>query len=182
MSYLKAETHWKDSVFVSLRKLCFGCDTALVLVREKKAGCGRLDDSARLGSQASLKASRRPLQLRTMVLIVGTTSVVSWVYEFFPPQNLQPFGRTDYNVYSTFQSHEPEFDYLKSVEIEEKINDISWLKRRSPAHFLLSTNGKCPLSLLGLSFGDPRTSCNGGATDKPVVRRTDHRTEVDKVF
>jgi hypothetical protein len=56
-------------------------------------------------------------------------------------QNKQPFGRTDYNVYSTFQSHEPEFDYLKSVEIEEKINDIAWLKRRSPAHFILSTNG-----------------------------------------
>ncbi|GAU91585.1 hypothetical protein RvY_03812 [Ramazzottius varieornatus] len=57
-------------------------------------------------------------------------------------ENKQPFGRTDYNVYSTFQSHEPEFDYLKSVEIEEKINDIAWLKRRSPALFLLSTNDK----------------------------------------
>ena len=27
-------------------------------------------------------------------------------------------------MYSTFQSHEPEFDYLKSLEIEEKINKI----------------------------------------------------------
>jgi len=35
----------------------------------------------------------------------------------------------DYNVYSTFQSHEPEFDYLKSLEIEEKINKIRWLKQ-----------------------------------------------------
>eukprot|EP00117_Sycon_ciliatum_P040312 scpid64505/ scgid29642/ Protein phosphatase PP2A 55 kDa regulatory subunit; Protein phosphatase PP2A regulatory subunit B; Protein twins len=26
----------------------------------------------------------------------------------------------DYNVYCTFQSHEAEFDYLKSLEIEEK--------------------------------------------------------------
>ena len=49
--------------------------------------------------------------------------------------------RGDYNVYSTFQSHEPEFDYLKSLEIEEKINKIRWLKRANPAHFLLSTNG-----------------------------------------
>ena len=32
--------------------------------------------------------------------------------------------RGEYNVYSTFQSHEPEFDYLKSLEIEEKINKI----------------------------------------------------------
>ena len=50
--------------------------------------------------------------------------------------------RGEYNVYSTFQSHEPEFDYLKSLEIEEKINKIRWLKRKNPAHFLLSTNGK----------------------------------------
>lgn len=52
-----------------------------------------------------------------------------------------PF-RGEYNVYSTFQSHEPEFDYLKSLEIEEKINKIRWLKRTNPANFLLSTNDK----------------------------------------
>ncbi len=28
------------------------------------------------------------------------------------------------------------------MEIEEKINQIRWLKRKNPAHFLLSTNGK----------------------------------------
>ncbi|XP_048486606.1 serine/threonine-protein phosphatase 2A 55 kDa regulatory subunit B alpha isoform isoform X2 [Plutella xylostella] len=48
----------------------------------------------------------------------------------------------EYNVYSTFQSHEPEFDYLKSLEIEEKINKIRWLKRKNQSHFLLSTNDK----------------------------------------
>ena len=51
-------------------------------------------------------------------------------------------ARGEYNVYSTFQSHEPEFDYLKSLEIEEKINKIRWLKRSNPANFLLSTNGQ----------------------------------------
>lgn len=50
--------------------------------------------------------------------------------------------RSEYNVYSTFQSHEPEFDYLKSLEIEEKINKIRWLRRRNAANFLLSTNDK----------------------------------------
>ncbi|XP_064631596.1 serine/threonine-protein phosphatase 2A 55 kDa regulatory subunit B alpha isoform-like isoform X1 [Lineus longissimus] len=50
--------------------------------------------------------------------------------------------RGEYNVYSTFQSHEPEFDYLKSLEIEEKINKIKWLRRTNPANFLLSTNDK----------------------------------------
>lgn len=59
------------------------------------------------------------------------------------PQEYNKKGRsTDYSVYTTFQSHEPEFDYLKSLEIEEKINKIRWLKRRNPAHFLLSTNDK----------------------------------------
>jgi serine/threonine-protein phosphatase 2A regulatory subunit B len=50
--------------------------------------------------------------------------------------------RSEYNVYSTFQSHEAEFDYLKSLEIEEKINKIRWLRRKNVAHFLLSTNDK----------------------------------------
>ncbi|EDV22961.1 uncharacterized protein TRIADDRAFT_50614 [Trichoplax adhaerens] len=54
----------------------------------------------------------------------------------------KPPYRAEYNVYSTFQSHEPEFDYLKSLEIEEKINKIRWLKRPNSAHFLLSTNDK----------------------------------------
>ena len=51
-------------------------------------------------------------------------------------------SRGEYNVYSTFQSHEPEFDYLKSLEIEEKINKIRWLHLTNRNHFLLSTNGK----------------------------------------
>ncbi|KAL0187277.1 hypothetical protein M9458_018947, partial [Cirrhinus mrigala] len=51
-----------------------------------------------------------------------------------------PQCRAEYNVYSTFQSHEPEFDYLKSLEIEEKINKIRWLPQKNAAHFLLSTN------------------------------------------
>ena len=50
--------------------------------------------------------------------------------------------RCDYNVYSTFQSHEPEFDYLKSLEIEEKINQISWVKPSGSSLFLLTTNGQ----------------------------------------
>ncbi len=50
--------------------------------------------------------------------------------------------RSEYNVYSTFQSHEAEFDYLKSLEIEEKINKIKWLRRKNVSHFLLSTNDK----------------------------------------
>ncbi|XP_073391492.1 serine/threonine protein phosphatase 2A 55 kDa regulatory subunit B beta isoform isoform X4 [Physcomitrium patens] len=58
--------------------------------------------------------------------------------------------KTDHSVlrhpeyrYSTeFQSHEPEFDFLKSLEIEEKINKIKWCHTVNGAQFLLSTNDK----------------------------------------
>ena len=49
----------------------------------------------------------------------------------------------EYRFHTEFQSHEPEFDYLKSLEIEEKINQICWCKRQNAAHMLLSTNGTC---------------------------------------
>lgn len=64
-------------------------------------------------------------------------------YSASQPANNNPnLFRTEYNVYSTFQSHEAEFDYLKSLEIEEKINKIKWLRRKNQSHFLLSTNDK----------------------------------------
>ena len=47
----------------------------------------------------------------------------------------------EYRFYCEFQSHEPEFDYLKSLEIEEKINRIRWRRGRAGPLFLLSTNG-----------------------------------------
>ncbi|KAG0499870.1 hypothetical protein HPP92_004561 [Vanilla planifolia] len=58
--------------------------------------------------------------------------------------------RQDYSIsrhpefrYKTeFQSHEPEFDYLKSLEIEEKINKIRWCQTSNGSLFLLSTNDK----------------------------------------
>lgn len=48
----------------------------------------------------------------------------------------------EYKFYTEFQSHEPEFDYLKSIEIEEKINKIKWLKKSANGHFMLTTNDK----------------------------------------
>eukprot|EP00727_Mastigamoeba_balamuthi_P012533 m51a1_g7902 putative protein phosphatase 2a regulatory b subunit (455) ;mRNA; r:150180-152367 len=50
--------------------------------------------------------------------------------------------RVEYRFYTEFQSHESEFDYLKSLEIEEKINKIRFLRRQNGALFLLSTNDK----------------------------------------
>ncbi|XP_055017286.1 LOW QUALITY PROTEIN: serine/threonine-protein phosphatase 2A 55 kDa regulatory subunit B alpha isoform [Boleophthalmus pectinirostris] len=63
------------------------------------------------------------------------------IFEQDKSQN-QPQCRAQYNVYSTFQSHKPEFDSLKSLEIEEKINNIRWLPQKNAAHFVLSTNDK----------------------------------------
>ncbi|KAH9531232.1 hypothetical protein CY35_19G026600 [Sphagnum magellanicum] len=48
----------------------------------------------------------------------------------------------EYRYSTEFQSHEPEFDYLKSLEIEEKINKIRWCQTANGARFLLSTNDK----------------------------------------
>lgn len=48
----------------------------------------------------------------------------------------------EYRYLTEFQSHEPEFDYLKSLEIEEKINRLRWLNHASSARMVLSTNDK----------------------------------------
>ncbi|KAI3761621.1 hypothetical protein L1987_52042 [Smallanthus sonchifolius] len=54
------------------------------------------------------------------------------------PSNRHP----EFRYKTEFQSHEPEFDYLKSLEIEEKINKIKWCQTANGALFLLSTNDK----------------------------------------
>ncbi|KAL4333767.1 hypothetical protein GQ457_07G038790 [Hibiscus cannabinus] len=54
------------------------------------------------------------------------------------PMNRHP----EFRYKTEFQSHEPEFDYLKSLEIEEKINKIRWCQSADGALFLLSTNDK----------------------------------------
>eukprot|EP00285_Hemiselmis_virescens_P001614 CAMPEP_0173415650 /NCGR_PEP_ID=MMETSP1356-20130122/84977_1 /TAXON_ID=77927 ORGANISM="Hemiselmis virescens, Strain PCC157" /NCGR_SAMPLE_ID=MMETSP1356 /ASSEMBLY_ACC=CAM_ASM_000847 /LENGTH=463 /DNA_ID=CAMNT_0014377915 /DNA_START=40 /DNA_END=1431 /DNA_ORIENTATION=- len=48
----------------------------------------------------------------------------------------------EYGLWHEFQSHEAEFDYLKSVEIEEKINCLRWLKPINNSLMLLTTNDK----------------------------------------
>jgi len=48
----------------------------------------------------------------------------------------------EYKFFAEFQSHEPEFDYLKSLEIEEKINKIKWCDTHNNSHYLLTTNDK----------------------------------------
>ena len=58
------------------------------------------------------------------------------------PELVAAQGKVAYSFYTEFQSHEPEFDYLKSLEIEEKINCIRWCRNKGNGMFLLSTNDK----------------------------------------
>lgn len=57
------------------------------------------------------------------------------------PLHTNPY---EFRYLTEFQSHEPEFDYLKSLEIEEKINKVRWVKGRcgGRTHMLLTTNDK----------------------------------------
>lgn len=48
----------------------------------------------------------------------------------------------EFQYKTEFQSHEPEFDYLKSAEIEEKINKVRWCARPNGSLFIFSTNDK----------------------------------------
>lgn len=88
-----------------------------------------------------------------------------------------PVFRCDYNVYSTFQSHEPEFDYLKSLEIEEKINQICWVRQAGSSLFLLTTNDKT-VKLWKISERCRRFCNLNTVTDEGMMREEDTITQL----
>eukprot|EP00792_Barthelona_sp_PAP020_P005708 TRINITY_DN2763_c0_g1_i3.p1 TRINITY_DN2763_c0_g1~~TRINITY_DN2763_c0_g1_i3.p1 ORF type:complete len:422 (+),score=91.33 TRINITY_DN2763_c0_g1_i3:44-1309(+) len=57
-------------------------------------------------------------------------------------RNLQQNRTAEYQYYTEFQSHELEFDYLRSEEIEERINQICWLKPQPSSLLMLTCNDK----------------------------------------
>jgi len=77
----------------------------------------------------------------------------------------------DYDFYGQFQSHETEFDYLKSLEIEERINVIQWCPLGSNALTLLAANDRC--IKLWKIFEKPLL--------KPTVKHGHDRTAVENV-
>eukprot|EP00040_Diaphanoeca_grandis_P009977 m.51103 g.51103 ORF g.51103 m.51103 type:complete len:443 (-) comp21397_c0_seq1:37-1365(-) len=93
----------------------------------------------------------------------------------------------EFRFYTEFQSHEPEFDYLKSLEIEEKINQIKWLKQRNAAHFLLTTNDKT-IKLWKVSnkpvYLDSASDTDESVVTIPNLRKQEVRTDsrVKRVF
>lgn len=54
------------------------------------------------------------------------------------------FPPVEFRYLTEFQSHDPEFDYLKSIEIEERINKVKWLPcwQGTGSLSLLTTNDK----------------------------------------
>ena len=50
--------------------------------------------------------------------------------------------KAEFRFFAEFQSHEAEFDCLKSMEIEEKINKIAFLPRFNAGLMLMTTNDK----------------------------------------
>lgn len=48
----------------------------------------------------------------------------------------------DYRYFTEIQSHEPEFDHLKSIELDEKINAIEFVNNKSSVLQMLSTNDR----------------------------------------
>ena len=72
---------------------------------------------------------RNDLTVRSSISTIYHSPVIYFIKIYarsphFSFQN-QTTGKrsSEYNVYSTFQSHEAEFDYLKSLEIEEKVGE-----------------------------------------------------------
>lgn len=58
------------------------------------------------------------------------------------PRRQRSAPAPEYRFWTQFQSHEPEFDYLKSTEIDEKINQIRWCREINGSQRLLATNDK----------------------------------------
>jgi len=48
----------------------------------------------------------------------------------------------EYQYLTELQSHVKEFDYLKSTEVEERINQIQWLRPQGNSLYVLTTNDK----------------------------------------
>jgi serine/threonine-protein phosphatase 2A regulatory subunit B len=48
----------------------------------------------------------------------------------------------DYRYFTEIQSHEPEFDHLKSIELDEKINSIEFINNKQSALQMLTTNDR----------------------------------------
>mmetsp|Transcript_4685 Transcript_4685/g.6934 ORF Transcript_4685/g.6934 Transcript_4685/m.6934 type:complete len:585 (+) Transcript_4685:278-2032(+) len=80
----------------------------------------------------------------------------------------------EFNVFTDFTSHDSQFDYLQSLEIDERINNIEWCYEGSDeSKFILCTNEKC-IKMWKISeqskpkFVQPKNIINGVSTKKTI--------------
>ncbi|CAN6722096.1 unnamed protein product [Malus baccata var. baccata] len=76
-------------------------------------------------------------------------------------------GHPEFRYKTEFQSHKIEFDYLKSLEIEEKINKIRWCQTANGALCLLSTIASS-MSAISKPYLANAYLANGACKDRPV--------------
>lgn len=68
------------------------------------------------------------------VVVLATDKSKTEDVEFGPPVH--------YKFHCEFPSHEPEFDYVRSQQVSEKINQIKWLPPSNNSLYMLVTNDK----------------------------------------
>jgi len=73
-----------------------------------------------------------------------------------------------FKFHTQFESHQSEFDFLTSLEIEEKINKIKWVKNKyaNNSRLLLSTNDKT-IKLWKMYEKRPSKDLNNNTAEKP---------------
>lgn len=72
-------------------------------------------------------------------LAVGDLGGRVIVFKYVDLKNSRYF---DYRYFTEMQSHEPEFDHLKSIELDEKINAIEFINNGNGALKMLTTNDR----------------------------------------
>jgi len=110
-----------------------------------------------------------------VVVFKGAAPGSEWAPEGSADQRRPPPSRgglPEYRFHAEFQSHEAEFDYLKSLEIEEKINHISWCNPVGDNLFLLSANDKT-VKLWKVHERQLRTTASRASTSRGSIRDGD---------
>jgi len=80
-------------------------------------------------------------------------------------------GKMHYSFHCEFQSHDPEFDYVRSQQIDEKINKIKFLPATNGAQFMLTTNDRA-IKLWKLHEKEIKLASSFNVTsDKGVVKK-----------
>ena len=72
-------------------------------------------------------------------LAVGDNGGRVIIFKYIDLKNSRYF---DYRYFTEIQSHEPEFDHLKSIELDEKINSIEFLNNHSSGLKMFTANDR----------------------------------------